>query len=181
MSRASSAQLPLLMTVTPDASGGWDTVLIEAFADPAANRGFCRWRRTRCSPDPGDPVILCLAATAALLDKTPERALVFLKRYVRRCAPTATYHLLQALALAQQGKLAAARTLLVRYGLTSFPHALRAFPCGWDRGRWLSARLGDILQPDKRSARKQASAGIGRASAKPPPKPSAKSPSRAST
>jgi superfamily II DNA or RNA helicase len=186
MSRASSAQLPLLMTVTPDDSGGWDTLLIEAFADPDRKSGFLPLAEDALLVHPGDAVVLCLAATAALLENCPERALVFLKRYVRRCAPTATYHLLQALALAQQGKVGAAGTLLARYGLTSFPHALRAFPGGWARSRWLQARLRDILQPDKRSARKQAPAGVGRVSPKsspksPPkssPKSSAKSPNK---
>ena len=45
-----------------------------------------------------------MAATAALFDGRPERALVFLKRLSKRYVPTNTDHLLHALALAQQNK-----------------------------------------------------------------------------
>jgi hypothetical protein len=49
-----------------------------------------------------------LAATAALLDERPERALVFLKRFSKRASAPAE-HLLHALALNQVNKRVAAR------------------------------------------------------------------------
>ena len=64
------------------------------------------------------PIILMLAAMAALLDERPERALVFLKRFSKRASAPAE-HLLHALALNQLDKRAAARALLESNGLTS--------------------------------------------------------------
>jgi SNF2 family DNA or RNA helicase len=85
-----------------------------------------------------------MAATAALLDERPERALVFLKRFSKRAeAPAA--RLLYALALNQLNKHAAAKTLLERHALTSWPAALPAFPGGYERLPWLIKQLDCIM------------------------------------
>src|SRR5205807_2416861 len=78
-----------------------------------------------------------------------ERALVLLKRYSKRYGCGDTHHLLHALALAEQNKLAAARALLERHELT-FPYAaMRAFPGGWSRSAWLVVRLDAIMRRGK--------------------------------
>ena len=94
---------------------------------------------------PGDSTVLTLAAAAALLDARPERARVFLKRISKRFSTTPTDHLLQALALSQEGKRLAARGLLVRHELTEWPAALRRFPGGIERMRWLEGQLAAIM------------------------------------
>ena len=128
-----------------DASVEWDQRLLDAFANAKKTSGFLPLAEEALRAWPGAPHILCLAATAALLDGEPERALVFLKRYAKRFLPTATHHLLSALALEQQNKPAMARAILERHGLTSPYEALRAFPGGWKRRDWLNKRLGNIL------------------------------------
>ena len=99
-------------------AGDWAEVLGDAFADPHRSDAFLPLAEQAVRARPGDAVILCLAATAALFDGRTERALVFLKRLSKRYIPTDTDHLLHALALAQQNKLAPARMLLERHGLT---------------------------------------------------------------
>ena len=93
---------------------------------------------------PGDPTLLVLAATAALLDGQPKRAIVFLKRFSKRASAPAEC-LLRALALNQLGKGATARALLESNGLTSRWHASRAFPGGSKRLPWLILQLDTIL------------------------------------
>jgi len=175
MSRVSAAQMLLPMSDSPDDSGGWDAILLDAFADRERRSGFLPLAEAALRANPGDPMILYLAATAAVLDEHPDRALVFLKRFSKRYVPTMPYHLLHALALAQQNKPAPARVLLERYGLMSLHQAMPAFPGGWARSEWLSARLVGIFHRSKPAARMRAPAGIGRAPAKPASKPVSKS------
>jgi SNF2 family DNA or RNA helicase len=120
---------------------------------------------------PGDGEILCLAATAALLDGRAERALVFLKRLSKRYVPGPSTHLLHALALAQQNKLAPARVLLERHGLAEPYVAFRAFPGGMVRRKWLADRLAAILEQQSSAERRRANSGTGRAATKPARKP----------
>ncbi|HEX4079300.1 MAG TPA: SNF2-related protein [Rhizomicrobium sp.] len=96
---------------------------------------------------PGDPAILLLAATAALFDKEPAPAEIFLKRFLKRYGTQPAYQLLSALALAQQNRREAARVLLMRHGLDDGIKALRAFPGGWERREWLVKNLRAILRP----------------------------------
>ncbi len=110
-----------------------------ALADPKRTSGFLPLAEDAVRRDPGSPVVLCLAATAALLEEHPERALVFLKRYSKRYVPTGSHHLLHALALAQQNKFTAAQALLERHGPTSAPEALRAFRAGGREANGCSA------------------------------------------
>ena len=78
-----AAQMKLPLIASPYDSDG-STMLLDAFADPKRTCGFLPLAEDAVRADPGSPVILCLAATAALLDEHPERALVFLKRYSKR-------------------------------------------------------------------------------------------------
>src|SRR3954471_15824650 len=54
---------------------------------------------------PGDYTLLCLAATAALIEERPDRAQLYLKRLRKRYEPGPTYPLLLALALDQQKRI----------------------------------------------------------------------------
>lgn len=114
----------------PNEARDWEDILCDAFADPHRSDTFLPLAEQAVRARPGDAVILCLAATAALFDGRTERALVFLKRLSKRYIPTNTDHLLHALALAQQNKLGPARSLLERHGLTRWHEAMTAFPGG---------------------------------------------------
>jgi superfamily II DNA or RNA helicase len=161
MPPASLPQLALPFDHASDRPDKWDQKLLDAFANEEMTSGFLPLAEGALRMWPGDARILCFAATAALLDRNSERALVFLKRYSKRYAPTSTHHLLYALALAQQNKLAVARTILEQYRLTSPFEALRVFPGGWKRREWLNERLANILG---KSGRKRATAPVGRTS-----------------
>jgi len=145
MPPASLPQLALPFDAAPDQPDKWDQKLLAAFADKEMTSGFLPLAEEALRARPGDPHILCLTATAALLDQNPERALVFLKRYSKRYVPTATHHLLSALAAEQQNKPVVARAILEQNGLTSRFEVLRAFPGGWARFEWLDDRLANIL------------------------------------
>jgi superfamily II DNA or RNA helicase len=174
MPSATTSQMVFPFGGAPDESAEWDKRLRDAFAKPEMKSAFLPLAEEALSAFPGDPYILCLAATAALLDQRPERALVFLKRYSKRYVPTATNHLLDALALAQQTKLGVARAVLERHGLTSAYEAIRAFPGGWERRGWLYEQLRKILGRDETNARTRPAARGNRVATKPSPKASAK-------
>ncbi len=122
----------------------WMDRLLAAFADANLHSGFLPLAEQAIEACPGDAIILMLAATAALLDERPQRALIFLKRFSKRASAPGG-HLLQALALNQLGKRAAARALLESNGLTSRWHASRAFPGGSKRLPWLILQLDTIV------------------------------------
>src|ERR1700759_3274355 len=90
----------------------WIDTLTEAFADPKRTEGFLELAEQAERACPGDPAILSLAATAALLDGRADKAILYLKRYAKRYFPGATFNLLSALALAGQKNMAGARALL---------------------------------------------------------------------
>ena len=145
-----------LFADAPYESDIWSERLLAAFADANLNSGFLPLAEQAIEACPGDAIILLLAATAALLDGRPERALVFLKRFSKRASAPAG-HLLHALALNQVNKRAAARALLESKGLTSRWAAVRAFPGGSNRLPWLIRQLDSILDraarlPGTRSA-----------------------------
>ncbi len=153
MPPASLPQLALPFDEAPDQPDNWDQKLLDAFANKEITSGFLPLAEEALRTRPGDPHVLCLAATAALLDRNPERALVFLKRYSKRYVPTATHHLLSALAAEQQNKPVVARAILEQHGLTSRFEVLRAFPGGWNRLEWLDERLASILaKPNRKPA-----------------------------
>src|SRR5713226_6929233 len=167
MPPASLPQLALPLDEAPDQPDKWDQKLLAAFADKEMTSGFLPLAQEALRTQPGDPHVLCLAATAALLDRNPERALVFLKRYAKRYVPKATHHLLSALAAEQQNKPVVARAILEQNGLTYRFEALRAFPAGWARLEWLDDRLANIFG---KLNRKSAGALAGRTGAKTMPR-----------
>jgi len=153
-------QMPLPFGDSPKDSAEWVEILAAAFEDREGNSGLIALAEQALRVHPGDALILCYAATAALLEERSDRALIFLKRYYKRYVANETYYLLYAVALAQQNKLAPARTILQRYELDSPWAALRVFPGGRARGEWLVARLNFIFGRDKTpAARKLATHG----------------------
>ena len=97
--------------------GDSDELLRAAIADSRRESGFLPIAEEAVQARPGDAHLLLLAAAAALLDRNPERALKFLKRFAKRFVLVNAYHLLGALALAQQNKLLLARSVLESHGL----------------------------------------------------------------
>jgi superfamily II DNA or RNA helicase len=153
MPPASLPQLALPFDEAPDQPDKSVESLLDAFANKDKTSGFLPLAEEALRMLPGDPHVLCLAATAALLDRNPERALVFLKRYSKRYVPTATHHLLSALAAEQQNKPIVARAILEQRSLTSRFVVLRAFPGGWNRLEWLDEKLANILgKPNRKRA-----------------------------
>ena len=155
MSRSASRRNDLFAEA-PSGSDAWTERLLAAFAE-ANHSGLLPLAETAVEAVPGDPIILLLAATAALFDERPERALVFLKRFSKRGSAPAG-HLLQALALNQVNKPVAARLLLERNGLTSRFAAARAFPGGSSRLPWLMRQLDAILDREAPFARRHPAA-----------------------
>ena len=134
----------------------WMQRLQAAFADADLQSGFLPLAEQAVEACPGDVIILMLAATAALLDKQPARALLLLKRFSKHASAPAE-HLLRALALSQIDKQAAARALLESHRLTNRLAAARAFPGGSERLPWLMRQLASILDGDApRSGRRPA-------------------------
>ena len=136
-----------LFAEAPYASDSWTERLLAAFTDENLHSGLLPLAEKAIEACPGDAVILMLAATAALLDERPERALVFLKRFSKRATAPAE-HLLHALALNQVDKRVAAKALLERNHLTSWVAARAAFPGGSKQLPWLMRQLGSILGRD---------------------------------
>jgi superfamily II DNA or RNA helicase len=142
MAASSQTLLPLDF---PSPTDTWIDRLSEALGNPTRHSGFLAQAETAVEACPGDGIILTLAATSALLDERPERALVFLKRFSKRYKARPTEHLLQALALFQSNKSVAARALLERHTLTEWHDAFQAFPAGQARFRWLAEQLDAIM------------------------------------
>jgi len=105
-------------------------------APEVAEEGLRAW--------PADPEMLLLAALTALAGNLPERALMLLKRYGKRYVPGKPVTLLKALALAKQGHLAHARTMLQAAELDTDRAALAWFVGNDVMEDWLCARLHDI-------------------------------------
>ena len=135
---------------------GWEQILRAAFAEPDRNSGFLELAEEAVRAQPGDGHILLLAATAALLDADPARAQVFLKRFSKRFVPVAPWHLLRALALGEENKLAAARAVLDDHGLADELDVMWLFPGGLRRRRWLHGQYNRIFDRDKAGRRKRA-------------------------
>ncbi len=133
-------------------------ILTNAMTDPAMTSGFLELAEEALRAHPHDPFILCLAATAALLDEQPKWALIFLKRYLKRYLPHDTYHLLHALALAQRNQLDAAGAILERHDLTVYYRAMPVFPGGPGRSKWLMKLLDRVLKRGQAAARTRATA-----------------------
>jgi superfamily II DNA or RNA helicase len=161
MPRASAAQTVLPLGDQPEDICGWDQILSAAFADPNRTSGFLSRAEEAVRAQPGDGLILLLATTAALLDQNPERAQVFLKRFSKRYVAISAYHLLRALALAEQSKLGLARSVLEAHQLTNRLDALQYFPGGWTRRAWLFGQYDRIFDCDIVGRRKRTASGTG--------------------
>jgi superfamily II DNA or RNA helicase len=181
MPRASSAQTGLPFADRPeegprgdrpDAAAGWEQALSAAFKDPDRQSGFLPQAEEAVRARPGDAPILLLAATAALLDEEPARAQVFLKRFSKRYVALPAWHLLRALLLAQENRLAAARSVLEAHRLDDWFYALGYFPGGYWRREWLARQYDRIFERDKTARRKRA-AFARAAKNRPKPKPAA--------
>ncbi|TXL70715.1 ATP-dependent helicase [Vineibacter terrae] len=136
----------------------WHEALLSAFADPGCKGGFLPRAEEAVRAEPGDGPILLLATAAALLDHKPERAQVFLKRFSKRYVAGGTYHLLRALALAAEGKLTMARSVLETHGFVGRNRALAYFPAGHGQEEWFFRQHDRILGRDKARRRKPAAA-----------------------
>jgi superfamily II DNA or RNA helicase len=136
---------PLLPLHLPNPAEEWAQRLSGALNDPNRHSGFLQLAEDAVQACPGNGAILSLAAMAALLDREPDRALVFVKRFCKRYKPRATEHLLTALALLQKKHRAAARELLSFHKLTEWPDAFQALPVGQARFRWLVDHLNGIM------------------------------------
>src|SRR4051794_6729519 len=128
----------------------WAERLLEAFGTEKPANGFLPLAESAVATWPGEPVILQLAATAALLDARPGRALAFLKRVTKRYRPNAIIHLLSALSLFKLNKRIAARALLEEHGLTNSYGAARIFPAGDSHTRWVMGVVDAIMGRDGR-------------------------------
>jgi SNF2 family DNA or RNA helicase len=106
---------------------------------------------------PHDPLILNLAALAALLEENPERCMRYEKRLSKRYIPNEGDHLLRALALAQQNHWVAAEEILKRHNLTNPYGAMQRLPGAWSLRPWLTNWLNRIQREchNLRSRRKQ--------------------------
>ena len=144
---------PLVVEVDlPADRDKWTDALAQAFNDPTRTSGFLPEAEKAERACPGDPAILFLAATAALIDGKPDKAQLYLKRYAKRYVSSRPYFLLSALALAAEKKLIAARALLERHDLTELRDAMSAFPGGRMRLAWLAERL-DVVMGRERPLR----------------------------
>jgi superfamily II DNA or RNA helicase len=169
---------PQLFPLGPTSDAGlWLERFSRYFDDPKRHSGFLELAEQAVGACPGDPSVLTLAATAALLDQRPDRARLFLKRISKRYSATLTDHLLQALALFQEGKRLTARAQLERHGLTEWPAALRVFPAGMERIRWLAEQINAIMERDSSPPRRRQPAA---AKNKVKPTPAARRPERPS-
>ena len=126
-------------------AGRWRETLDVVLADTTRASGFLAPAEEAERACPGDPIILCQAALAALLDDRPEKAQLYLKRFAKRYVPTSTHHLLSALALGAQNKLILAKAHLERHELTGWGDVIGAFPGGRARRAWLADLLNTIM------------------------------------
>jgi superfamily II DNA or RNA helicase len=157
---AKPAEVDAVPGVAPPAPGAEEN-LHAAIADPNRESGFLPLAEQAVRARPGDGHILLLAVTAALLDGNCARAQTFLKRFSKRFVPARAYHLLRALALAQDGKSTMACSVLEAHGLTRPFHAFLNFPAGMSRQAWLYERLERIFERRKAPLRQQAASRAG--------------------
>jgi superfamily II DNA or RNA helicase len=90
---------------------------------------------------PGDSALLLMASLAALVAGQPDRAMSLLKRFERKFAADRAVTLLMALALARQGYVPRAWTLLEQNRLTEPREAMAWFIGGRPMAAWLFAEL----------------------------------------
>ena len=95
---------------------------------------------------PSDHDVPLLAALIMLVAKQPDRALTYLKRHQKRWVPGRRTELLTALALAQQGHVGRAGTMLEAAGLDTLYRAYGAMPQCPGMMEWLGDRLTEIAR-----------------------------------
>ena len=117
---------------------------------------------------PGNAELLLLGALTGLAAGKPERALVFLKRFLKRFGTKTSATLLTALALGQQGHAARAWAMLEAEGLTTPLAALRWFVGGFEMQDWVTDALARIRR--QRPAVKGPKVPPGRTSKAPIPR-----------
>ena len=158
----------------PDLSPDVETCvarILDAFSDLSRESGFLAVATEAERACPGNPIVLCLTAMAALFDGEAERAQVYLKRYSKRAHAGPAHHLLSALALAAQGKRDVARQLLERQELETLGSAAEYFPGGMRRLYWLHDRYREIFgrKPNLRAVRTRPKTSRGMAPPRPAP------------
>ena len=132
----------------------WFQRLVSAFEHLQPDDGYLPLAEAALKACPGDPDLLLLAATAALIDGDYRRAVVFLKRFHKKARSTSE-HLLRALALNLAGLQAAGRQLLVRHRLTDPFNAISHFPAGRSHYGWLIRQLNQVMGRDQPSWRRE--------------------------
>lgn len=143
-----------------DAADVWAARLIDAFADAKPGAPLLPLAEEAIAACPTDWELLLMAATAAVLDEQPQRALVLLGRLFKRGRAPAV-HLLHALALNQLGRRVAAKTLLQQQGLADRRAVLSAFLRDFPCLPRLMAPLEDIMrQPAPAPVRRSGAAKI---------------------
>ncbi len=95
---------------------------------------------------PSDYDVPLLAALIMLVAKQPDRALTYLKRHQKRWVPGKRTELLTALALAQQGHVGRAGSMLEAAGLDTLYRAYGAMPQCPAMMDWLGDRLTEIAR-----------------------------------
>jgi superfamily II DNA or RNA helicase len=133
-----------LLELLPNKTNRWVDRLSAAFADTNMRSGFLQLAEDAIEACPDAPLILLMAATAAVLDVRPERALALLRRFSKQATSPAE-HVLKAVALLQLDKAAAAKALLARHDLVTWTAILRAFPAGQERLPWLRQQFDSIV------------------------------------
>jgi superfamily II DNA or RNA helicase len=169
---AKAANVAATETARPPAEA--DEILCAAIDDPDRKSGFLPLAEEAVRARPGDGDILLLAATAALLDQNCERAQIFLKRFSKRYVAVKSYHLLRALALAQEGKFVLARSVFEAHELDDPVDAFLNFPGGWARQAWFYSEYDRIFEHSWQLRRKRAVSGADQSVA--PGKTRSKSP-----
>ncbi len=129
--------------------------LLATIRAPRPAEGYLPLAEEMVAACPAESDVLIMAATAAVLDGQPRRALVFLKRHSKRYFPSAPHHLLHALALNQEKKRVAARALLEQHGLAEWGPAYHAFAGGHTHVHWLFEQLAAILGWEPPAARRR--------------------------
>jgi len=95
---------------------------------------------------PSDYDVPLLSALIMLVAKQPDRALTYLKRHQKRWVPGRRTDLLTALALAQQGHVGRAGSMLEAAGLDTLYRAYGAMPQCPGMMDWLGDRLTEIAR-----------------------------------
>ncbi len=131
-----------------DAGEVWLHKLHAAFQKAKPTHGYLPLAEKALLVCPGDPQILLMATTAALLDGDPAKAQVFLKRFSKRATAPAG-ELLRAFTLHAMGARAAAKVHLERNGLITWVEAYKHFPAGRGHVDWMFRQINEILEGDR--------------------------------